>query len=227
MSLTQSQQGVLFEWHTALEKALTTQPVVSVSEAWIPVVARAIKKGVPDFEAAHAMFLRGDFHNFGAQANHICRELKTKPSLILADSNYGDYGKGFDDSAWQEQDFSNTVTFAMDATGGDLTGVVLVWFVSDKQLLDALSAAKQHDLTWRVKTWVKPRQPSPGQSFRNDTELIIILWKDEIDGRGKSKGESSAVRYINPDDPNRYGVAIHVCARLLSPPCMCQSLSGD
>ena len=144
------------------------------------------------------------------KVRNVAQHLGRKPSVILADSNCGIFKSLAWDVQWVADDFKNVVEFAMEVSDGDLTGVKLVWFVSDQQLSSATDVLVGHGLSYRLKTWVKKQKnKSGGRRFRNDCEFMILAWK----GGNESSPDSPVpfVEHIEASDPDRQVFQVFLC----------------
>lgn len=140
--------------------------------------------------------VEGDFDSTAAResiAAHI-RDAKKPLRVVVADANYGQQ-KGDWDDKWTNE-FQQTISLAESLAPGDkLKDVVFIWFLSDQQLLDAITAINGcPGLKYRLLFWSKKGQPGSGARWKNDGEVVLLAYFKEL---------SQLVIY-DPSDPLRW-----------------------
>ena len=144
------------------------------------------------------------FKQSGPSVFELCP--KESISLLIADSNYGVKKAAWDQVPWTEE-FRDSIGFVL-AHNRILDHAKFAWFVSDKQLVDCITACIDSGLNYKVITWAKPPSPmATGHRFRHDAEFIVLGWM------GK---EPDFVKNYNKDHPLRY-TTIHNEARVSRP----------
>ena len=155
----------------------------------------------------HVALLGGDFFSKETSQELVSAvrdsDKRTGISLLIADAPYGCTREPWD-IAWKRDQFAQCVETVKSCNpGGEFGGCVIVWFVSDQQLPDALSVIDSYKLNFRLKVWSKPSSgKSKGPRLRQHHENILIVW----DGT-----ESDLVKHIDKDDPDRYGTNTSPC----------------
>jgi hypothetical protein len=144
------------------------------------------------------------FQQSGPSVQQLCP--KESISLLIADSNYGVKKAAWDQVPWKEE-FRDSIGFVL-AHNRILDHAKFAWFVSDKQLVDCITACKDSGLNYKVITWAKPPSPlATGHRFRHDAEFIVLGWMGN---------EPDFVKNYNKNHPLRYST-IHNEARVSRP----------
>lgn len=168
-----------------------------------------------EIQCRNPLFDQGDFQEHLRELKKIPKDLKKPYGVIIADSNYGitrqptnendvpgQRAYEFDsiDQRWGERDFGSVIDIAQDFDNGRQTRII--FFLSDRQFLDASKALKNKGWAFKQVTWFKATgRPILGNRWGQESESIWFCWKAE------SGAETERHVQKQPQDPELYMTA--------------------
>ena len=158
----------MMAWFQPLLRIVCREQIQESDVSWVPLNGREMVK---------IMFVQ----NPGGFANCNPALKKALPNqkidILIADSDYGFKDEPWDQAPWMKE-FEQSLNFVFNHNA-DLGDCFFFFFLTDKQIADAIIACENQKLNYRVVTWSKGGSGVhvTGARFRTTTEFIMIAWK--------------------------------------------------